>query len=348
LPVKEISVILLEAQVLGGIQLMTADTISALARHGYRVTLVTSRLSKAFLDYVRNYGSSEFRVEKLPYFTPNSTLNMAIARFLRSKKARGLSVNMHGDLQPIPADVVYFHQFNVDYRVRSPLALTPVIQVELRRKFMEEIRDSVVLVNSSWTMSEALYFWGIRARILYPPVHLERIGELKLEGREDRVITISRFSRDRGLEYAVEAAGQLGFQFVIAGYVQDPYYFRELLSMKGKNVILIPNLDEGIKSSLLSTSKVYYNPTPYVEGFGTAVVEGMAAGLIPVTRDVGGVVDFAPERFRFHLFPESVERIQEAVNSWNGSEAEKMRRIAQRFSMERYEAELLELIEGLT
>lgn len=344
---KNISVILFDASVLGGIQLMTVDTIGLLSKNGYNVNFVTMKVSDRILNYLKRYNLKNVKIKLLPKIS-NITLQMLYSRLFYSEK--DFSINMHGDIQPIASDIIYFHQFNIDYRIRSlsfkeKLILMP--QYLIRKSFLEKIREEekLVLVNSRWTKAEAKYFWNINAEILYPPVHVERFRNINNLDRDNTVITISRFSRDRGLDNIIKIAKELeDYNFIIAGYLQDPEYFNEIKNKKTKNIQLYPNIDETTKIKLLSSSKVYFNPTPYIEGFGTAVVESMSAGLIPVTRNKGGVIDFVPEKYTFNDFTEAVDKVKRAMEDWNEKEMKEMKNISERFSLENYEKNLLNII----
>jgi Glycosyltransferase len=343
---KTISVILFDMSTLGGIQLMTVDTLCLLVKNGFNVTLVTMSLSERFLTSLRNCGGN-IKIKLLPKI-PTVTFQMIYSMLY--KKDESFSINMHGDIQPIASDIVYFHQFNIDYNMRSSslkrIILLP--QYSIRKRFIEELRrrGSLVLVNSSWTQAEAKYFWNLDAKILYPPVHTEKFRKIENTNRSDIVVTISRFSRDRGLDNVLKVAKKLEkIRFVIAGYLQDPEYFVELKTKKSENVELYFNVSEETKLRLLSVSKVYFNPTPYIEGFGISVVEGMSAGLIPVTRNKGGVIDFVPKEYMFNEINEALSKIDYGIKNWNLYSMRMMKELANRFSLENYEKNLLDILD---
>jgi len=50
---KNISVILFDATVLGGIQLMTVYTIGILSKNGYNVNFVTMKISDRIYNYLK-------------------------------------------------------------------------------------------------------------------------------------------------------------------------------------------------------------------------------------------------------------------------------------------------------
>lgn len=94
----------------------------------------------------------------------------------------------------------------------------------------------------------------------------------------------------------------------------------------------------------MSISKVYFNPTPYIEGFGISVVEGMSAGLIPVTRNKGGVIDYVPKEYMFNEINEALSKIDYGIKNWNFYSMRMMKELADRFSLENYEKNLLDIV----
>lgn len=68
--------------------------------------------------------------------------------------------------------------------------------------------------------------------------------------------------------------------------------------------------------SIMRKSKVYFHPM-IEEHFGMAVVEAMAAGLIPIIPDIGGPTEFVPQKYHFHTLDEAAEIIASAFHSLN-------------------------------
>jgi glycosyltransferase involved in cell wall biosynthesis len=196
---------------------------------------------------------------------------------------------------------------------------------------------------------EAKLFWGLnRVYILYPPVSVENYQKYAgIPRRRNYVLTISRFSSDRQLENILAVAKNMpDVKFVIAGYVQDYRYFHELLLKKPPNVIFIPNVSEEEKRKLLAISKVYLNPTTYFEGFGIAIIEAMAAGLIPVTFNAGGPLDFTPADFRFNTIYEIERLLRRALESWTPEVSLKMSQYASTFSYSNFKKGLLKYVRS--
>ena len=57
---RNISLILFDASVLGGIQLMTVDTIGILSKK-YNVTFITMKISDRILNYLKRYNTNNIK-----------------------------------------------------------------------------------------------------------------------------------------------------------------------------------------------------------------------------------------------------------------------------------------------
>ncbi|MGC9113329.1 hypothetical protein, partial [Acidilobus sp.] len=151
-----------DTETLGGIQLMALDTVESLLNDGFRVTLVTRRVSNWFLRRLLAMGSVQVALRRS---LPTSTANIILDSVQSFPSGCRLRFNFHGDVQPGDADIIYFHQFNVDYGFRSSakarLKLLP--QWEVRRGFLRKVKENnrLVLVNSTFTMVEARRFWKL-------------------------------------------------------------------------------------------------------------------------------------------------------------------------------------------
>jgi glycosyltransferase involved in cell wall biosynthesis len=63
--------------------------------------------------------------------------------------------------------------------------------------------------------------------------------------------------------------------------------------------------------SIMRRAKVYFHPM-IGEHFGMSIVEAMAAGLIPIVRDIGGQTEFVPLKYQFSTIEEAAEMVSSA------------------------------------
>ena len=66
------------------------------------------------------------------------------------------------------------------------------------------------------------------------------------------------------------------------------------------------NLDKLL--SIMRQSKVYFHPA-IGEHFGMAILEAMAAGLIPIVPNKGGPTEFVPQQYQFNTLEQAAEII---------------------------------------
>ncbi|MEM1726751.1 MAG: glycosyltransferase family 4 protein [Thermosphaera sp.] len=358
---KKAAIILNELNVIGGIQITAMSIAKVLTKMGFRVDVISANVNADVTSAIAETlkiepNSIKFRLIELPPLASKSTAAYLFSKLV-SKLCNEyhLTINAHGDAQPVPADIVYFHQFNVDYNFRSGNLIRKITYMplwHLRKDFLESLKDkdSLILVNSRWTLSEARKFWALkRVEVLHPPiVNYEEICKLAGKPRtQNIVLTISRFSPDRGIERVIDLSKKIHWaRFIVAGYVHDRKYFNKLCQQKPNNLFLYPNVSEGVKLDLLGEAKVYVNPTPYAEGFGIAVAEGMAAGLVPITGDKGGVREFVPREYRFTDLEQMSEAIIKSLQEWNVSLATSISRSVSFLSFKGFKKKLAQMIEG--
>jgi glycosyltransferase involved in cell wall biosynthesis len=120
------------------------------------------------------------------------------------------------------------------------------------------------------------------------------------------VLTLCRISKEKGLEYLIEATRQIvkrmpNVRVIIKGSTQDPKYKQKLATLVQKY-----KLDRNIGFSefspysevpkFLAASDVFVLPS-ISEGLGLVIMEAMASGVPVVASRVGGVPDILTDGF---------------------------------------------------
>jgi len=72
------------------------------------------------------------------------------------------------------------------------------------------------------------------------------------------------------------------------------------------------------------------------EHFGMAVLEAMAAGLIPVVPNEGGVIEFVPQEYQFNTIEQAAEIIMYVFNHLPKTERIKLSDNINKFSNSHY------------
>jgi glycosyltransferase involved in cell wall biosynthesis len=152
----------------------------------------------------------------------------------------------------------------------------------------------LILTNSRFSAAVIKRLLGVNAIVLYPPVNVEKYLPLSKNTKRKRIVlTISRIAPEKGLEIIPDVAREVkDVKFVIMGALGSTSYYRSLMSKikavgVGDRIKVLPNVSEDLKIELMAKAKIYLHPMRY-EHFGIAVVEAMAAGLLPIVHKSGG------------------------------------------------------------
>lgn len=278
-------------------------------------------------------------------------------------------------LVPVFVDVLYMHfpdfhpsfdylyyperyLYNTMLRIYSrPLEL---VTKTLISSFKSIGYKPVILTNSRFSASIIERFLNTEAIVLYPPANIEKYLTLSKHGnRENIVVTISRIERMKNLDIITDIAKEVKeARFVILGSMQSSSYYARLmrrirrLNLEGRVKILI-NAPEKLKTEILKKAKIYLHPTKY-EHFGIAVVEAMAAGLIPIVHKSGGswidIVDRGEYGMGFRTIEElkgAVEYVMNADRTGLSELREKACKGSQRFSFDKFRRNIARLLKSL-
>lgn len=295
------------------------------------------------------------RVRRVSCFGGLGLYSRLVASFAPIGNGRPLFVSLHGDLGFRPYDIVYVH-FPITLLVEGPWAAYTKYYRGFWRAYFEPYRalqnmflklglheNSVLIANSSFTASLAEHVYGRRPIVVHPPAPIDRLLATPLEQRRyDCVVVLSRFSPEKMLHILPVIAAKLrniDFHVVgrVAGVAGKKVFLRlKRFSHRLENLHLHPNAPEEEKIRLLMKCKVLLHLMPY-EHFGIAVVEGIAAGLIPAVPACGGVWTDVVCEGRYgvgfeKLHPDQiVEAVVEALSRWSPEQATVNREYSKRF-----------------
>lgn len=277
----------------GGTETTLLALIEALLEHKHIITLYTVSKPTIQLPKIKVQSVFPFR---LPAFG-------LYQRYLESKlteKAQNddLIIQVSGGLA-IPNRkgqkiIIYCHH---DFRNETEKDVTKYKGIwsayykpyyALSQKFVSQIgNENIVLVANSKFIQDSLKSrFGKDSVVIYPPVDVDVFQNNV--NKEQRVLTISRYSQEKNLEFAIDVLNEIDTPYTVIGNtktrVNELYY--ESLVTKIKNgksigkIILMKNIERRKVIENLKRSKVYFHASP--ETFGISVVESIAAGCIPI------------------------------------------------------------------
>ena len=236
------------------------------------------------------------------------------------------------------------------------------IKVFILRKAMEKAEK--VLTVSEKEKSKIAENFGIDGRkikVIPNGVDLEKYNPKNHgEGVREKyglvgkkiILSVGRYSRNKGYEYLIGAFKEVSKKFddtglIIAGAVEDKRYLGELKNMVegGDNIFFLQNVAEDEKVGLFAACDIYCQSSVSSEGFGISLLEAMASGKPCVATDVFSGVGHVPEEFLVESRNEKelADKIIELLESDYKRIGMERRRKAERYSWGNAVDEILKL-----
>lgn len=302
---------------LGGAEKLCLATIKALERRGHQVTLIT--VEKTDWTALRNSFAAINKPDREIYFTPAKlskrlsnpiiALTLYLAYLSEHILARlggkyDVTLSTFGDLVCSIVDIVYVHfplQGSQEYAQILPITNVSKWRFQsklytLSLQMFHKIPARIILVNSRFIQRIVTSVLQSESKVVNPPVDVAyflQTNEKQL--RQNVIVTVSGYSPKRHLEIIPTIASYVeSGKFLIVGKT-DAYSSATLERLKIKiaesrvegHVKLLTNIARSKLKELLAHSKIYLHAMPN-EHFGTAIVEAMAAGCVPVVHKSGG------------------------------------------------------------
>ncbi len=184
------------------------------------------------------------RMTRLPLALLRGSLLQRYARALLRRERFDLVVSTTNEidvgiraLQYIHFPWNYFPRPDVDYRwyhLRPLLKLYRGLAIAISGGSDQGIAANETLVNSAWTGRRFEQWYGSRARVLYPPVPIDR-EPLPWAARADAFACVGRMSPEKNLEGVIEILARVrarghSVSLVICGQRQVPAYERKIMA----------------------------------------------------------------------------------------------------------------------
>jgi glycosyltransferase involved in cell wall biosynthesis len=196
------------------------------------------------------------------------------------------------------------------------------------------------IANSQNTAKRIEKFYRREAKVIYPPVELPKVGQVK---REDYYLAASRIVGGKGLELAVRVADRLNLRLKIAG---EPAGYRQeqkrLEGLSSGRVEFLGKVDDKELARLYAGAKAFL-ALASDEDFGMTPVEAMLMGTPVVAYRGGGYVESVIEGKTGVFFEkQTVESLGKAIKRLGkvGIKSEDCVRQAKKFSKERFKREI--------
>ncbi|WNM25513.1 glycosyltransferase [Demequina capsici] len=210
--------------------------------------------------------------------------------------------------------------------------------------------------NSAFVQERIARTWGVPARVIHPPVDVERIQSRDwaptldddeariLDGLPDQfMLGASRFIPYKELDTVIRAGEACDMPVVLAGRGPELPRLQALADQATVPVTFVISPSNALLWALFRRAAVYVFPA--VEDFGIMPVEAMAAGAPVVARDVGGTTESVVDGVTGALCGfESPASVKAAVERATATSLEDRLAHAQRFSQARFATEIREWV----
>jgi glycosyltransferase involved in cell wall biosynthesis len=191
----------------------------------------------------------------------------------------------------------------------------------LSQKFVKQINDENILFisNSKFIQDSIKNNFSKDSLVIYPPVESDVFRNDS--PKEKSAITISRYSQEKNLEFAIDVFQDIDVSYTIIGNTKarvNKIYCKKiaskLLNLKKSKISLLQNIERNQVVDSLKKSKVYFHASP--ETFGISVVESIAAGCVPIVPDNSAHKETVPInelRYRSDDRKDAEEKVNKAL-----------------------------------
>jgi len=219
----------------------------------------------------------------------------------------------------------------------------------------------LLIANSTVTRRHAAETFHVDVEniaLLNPPVGARRINETwrnsSLE-KENLIVCVGRFEFEKRFEEVLRALAHLkkkdiNVELSLIGFKHDEGRLIKAIRELGleENVELLMNAGRDILINRLLKAKAIVHPTPY-EPFGIAVVEGMAAGCIPIVRKGfnGPWLEITKKGrygLGFNTIKELTDALKNIIESYNSFNIKDIALRALEFDESKFKQKFVELI----
>ncbi len=199
------------------------------------------------------------------------------------------------------------------------------------------------LAISAWTAARMKQAWGQTARVIYPPVDVDRFCPADV--RDDYYLVVSRFVPYKLIPRIIQAFNRMKRQLVVVG---DGPELSHASRIAGPTVRLLGSQPDEVVTDLMNRARAFIHMA--LEDFGIAMVEAQAAGCPVIAYHRGGAAEIVIDGATGLLYPEQkidvlVDTVSEFERIRRDFDPVRMQENAARFSSARFREEFWAFIQ---
>ena len=344
----------------GGGEWVTMNMINSLKTKGHEIIVYSAERvdAKGLFQFFGRKVCFDEEIRYWPYvfdpFDPKSLYDNAFRSFVFRSKCDLLIDTFSNSLMPWCHATYFQGNAFVSLIPKDWRGLYFMPFKTLLRQFNRNssYKDKIAMACSHFSAKMIEEAIDHEIQVLYPPIsNFFRDGEFTENSRNNIVITVSRFAKEKHLEIVPKIAKMASkkYCFVICGACRCS---KDLLSVQKSvkqfgvedNIRLMPNISRMKLRDLMRRSKVCLH-TGMNEPFGVSIIESMASGCIPVVPDCGGPREFVPKQQRYENIDQAVSLIESSLSKWSPEVASKYIGISNRFSEEQFCDDFLRIMK---
>jgi len=227
-----------------------------------------------------------------------------------------------------------------------------VLILHYLRMWDKSVADRVdyFIANSRATQKRIEKFYRTKAEVIYPPVDVNkfRVKNEKLKVKErGYFLIVSRLSAYKKIDDAIEAFNKLDWPLYIIGEGDQKEYLK---SLAGKNIVFLGFVNKKNLPDYYRNARALIFPGE--DDFGITAVEAMSAGTPVIALRKGGAKETIIEGVTGDFFDHPVapliaEAVVRFVENEKKYDREIIARHAEKFSRERFEAEIKDYVQKM-
>lgn len=251
-----------------------------------------------------------------------------------------------------PPRWLYGYETSVGFTKYWPVKIYAKIVGYFMRKYDYKTAQNIDywIANSKNVAGRIKKFYGKNSTVIYPPIEVEKIKKAtKGLKKENYLIVVSRLVGAKGLEETAVAMKHLGINLKIVG---ESHGFADvedkLKKLSGGNIEMMGRVSDEKMYELLGKARGFI-ALAQDEDFGMTLVEAQAAGIPVLAYNGGGYKESVIEG-KTGMFVNSTDEkeletgIKKLLSTkWN---KEEIIRNSERFSVARFEKEIIQFVES--
>ena len=204
--------------------------------------------------------------------------------------------------------------------------------------FQAADRSDVLLANSRFTQRRIAKYYRKDSQVVYPGAFIGDLPGLDVEKKREYFLVVSRLTKAKKIDLAIEAANKLGLELKIVGTGKEEKNLRKLASKKTSFIGRVSDEELGV---LYQGARALIVPSE--EDFGMVAVESLTYGTPVIAYGRGGVQEIVTENIHGIFFREPMaEVLAEALMRFREQEKNFDRALLQIRAQEFSEQQFLE------